>query len=540
MAQLRRGPEPEIRWQGRRLAISAACALAIQEHRQGHLAAAAEIYELVLAKVPGYAEGHNNRGALLQMLQRYPEALAGYDRAIALKPDYANAYYNRGATLKKLGRPDEALSSYDQAIALKPDHAEAYNNRGVLLQELRRYEDALASYDQVIALQPGHAEAHNNRGIVLVAKGDMPEAERMFLRAAQLKPDFPDPLFNLVNIRRYETADRAEVNAARALLDRPGLAPDGKAQLYFALGKVYDDCGRYDEAFEHFRQANQILNACVAYDAGMIERLTSATIEVFSPVFLSRPYQHASESRTPLFIVGMPRSGTTLLASILSNHSAIGTAGELSTLSDLALQLGQGTGGGTAYPEAIRQLNAEAAARLIGNYEKRLRRGMGPAKLHVIDKNPLNFRHLGLIAMLFPRARIIHCVRNSLDTCLSNYFQRFPLRLDYSFDLRNIGHFYREYARLMEHWRTVPNLKMLEIRYDDMILDNERTTRKMLDFLGLEWDERCLAPHTNPGAVETASHWQVRQPIYRHALERWRHYDKHLGPLRGMLGENDG
>ena len=530
--QLRGGPEPAIRWRGKRFTITDACVLAIRQHQLGDFQSAAEIYGLVVAKVPGYTEGHNNRGVVLQLAKRYDEALASYDKAIALKPDYANAHFNRATTLKKLTRLDEALASYDKAIALKPDHAEAHNNRGVLLQEMRRYDEALASYDKVIALNPRHAEAHNNRGIVLMSTGNMREAEQMFLKASELKPDFPDPLFNLSVIRNHQNADNAEAKNIQALLNKSGITPNDKEQLYFALGKIYDDCGRYDEAFECFRQANQIRNTGVVYDASLIEKTTSSIIEVFSKDFLAQPFAYASDSRSPLFIVGMPRSGTTLLASILSNHPAIGMAGELPTIDDFTSQLGELTASGVPYPTAARHITPAAAMRLITEYEKRLRRDVGPDKPHVIDKNPLNFRHLGLIAMLFPQARIIHCVRHPLDTCLSNYFQRFPLRINYSFDLRNIGHFYREYVRLMDHWRTVPTLKMMEVSYEDTILQTEQTARAMLDFLGLEWDARCLTPHTNPNPVETASQWQVRQPIYQQALGRWRHYEKHLAPLK--------
>jgi tetratricopeptide (TPR) repeat protein len=535
LAPLRRQPEPAIRWRGKRFTITDACALAIQQHQLGDFQAVVDIYSLILAKAPDYAEGHNNRGAVLQKLARYDEALASYDRAIALKPGYANAHFNRGATLKKMGRYDEALTSYDQAIALNPAHAEAWNNRGVLLQEMTRHDDALASYDKVIALKPDHAEAHNNRGIVLVTKGDMAEAEKMFLQAARLKPDFPDPLFNLANIRNYQNTENAEVKNIRALLASPGLPSNQKEHLYFTLGKIFDDSGRYDEAFECFQQANQIRNTGVAYDAGAVEHLTDRLIEVFSQDFLARPSAFASASRSPLFIVGMPRSGTTLLASILSNHPAVATAGELSTLGDLAARLGESTASGAAYPAVATQLTQAAATHLTTSYEKRLRRDVGSDVPHVIDKNPLNFKHLGLITLLFPQARILHCTRDPLDTCLSNYFQRFPLHIDYSFDLGNIGHFYGEYARLMAHWRTIPTLKMIEISYEDMILQTEHAARTMLDFLGLEWDARCLAPHTNPCVVETASQWQVRQPIYRRALERWRHYEKHLAPLKEKL-----
>ncbi|HXR05382.1 MAG TPA: sulfotransferase [Verrucomicrobiae bacterium] len=526
-----------IRWRGGSYTIGDACVLALQEQSLGNLQAAADIYNLVLARVPDCAEVHNNRGAVLQQMKRYDDALVSYDRAIKLKPDYANAHYNRGSALKQMKRYEDALASYDRAIALKPDHVEAHNNRGVNLQGMRRYDDALASYDKVIAVKPDHAEAYCNRGTALMNKGDMPEAEKMYLRALELKPDFPDALYNLAQIRKYQNADNAEAKHIRHLLERPGISADGRELLYFSLGKIYDDCGRYDEAFECFRQANQIRNTQVAYDSGAIVRMTDGLIDVFSKDFLARPFAHASDSQSPLFIVGMPRSGTTLLANILSNHRAIATAGELPTIADLSEHLLELTEGRVPYPQGARQITAAAATRLINDYERRLRRDLGPEVPHVIDKNPLNFRHLGFIAMLFPKARIIHCTRHPLDTALSNYFQRFPLYLDYSFDLRNIGHFYREYARLMEHWRKIPTLRLMEINYEDMVLNTEQTARKTLQFLGLEWDERCLAPHTNRCAVET-SQWQVRQPIYRHALERWRHYEKHLAPLKEALQFN--
>ena len=558
-----------IRWRGRAYAIAEAVALAFQEQGAGRLPAALDIYDLIIAKVPNaavvhinrgvtlqamkryeaalasfdraialnpaHAEAYNNRGAVLQKINRPAEALASYDQAIALKPGYANAHHNRAAILKAMNRYDEALAGYDQAIALNPAHAEAYNNRGIILQEMKRYPDALASFDRAIALNPAHAIAYNNRGLNLVIKGDMAAAEQMFRKAAALKPDFPDPLFNLANIRKYQNADNAEVKSIHTLLDRPGISTEEKEHLYFSLGKIYDDSGRYEEAFEYYRRANQLRNATVAYDPDEVVRMTDSLMEVFSPEFLARPAAFASASRSPLFIVGMPGSGTTLLANILSNHPSIGTAGELPTLMEFTARLPALNGNGIPYPQAVTQLTPAVAAALINEYEQRLRRDLGSDIPHVIDKNPLNFKQLGFIALLFPNARIIHCVRHPWDTCLSNYFRRFPVHLNYSFDLRNIGHFYAEYARLMAHWRKVPALKMIEVSYEDMVANTEPMTRRTLEFLELEWNERCLAPHTNPCMVETASQWQVRQPIYTQALGRWRHYEKQLAPLKAVL-----
>lgn len=524
-----------IRWRGKLHAIQEAGALAARELSLGNFQAAVEIYDLILTKVPDAAMLHNNRGVALQKLKRYNDALAGFGKAIALKPDFAEAHNNRGAVLQELNRLEEALASYDQAIALKQDYANAHFNRGTTLKKMNRYKDAVASFDKAVALQPGYAEAYNNRGLALLTLGDIPAAEEMFLKAFALKPVLPDPLFNLANIRTYQNVDNAEVKNIHALLQRPSVPAHVKEHLYFCLGKIHDDCGLYDEAFEWFRLANQIRNSKVAYDSGGAVSLTDNLIEVFSKDFLAQPFSFASDSQSPLFIVGMPRSGTTLMASILSNHPAIATAGELLTIPNFASRLPELTGTSVPYPQAVKQITPALAARLINEYEERLRRGVDPQIPLVIDKNPLNFRHLGFISMLFPKARIIHCTRHPLDTGLSNYFQRFPLHFDYSFDLRNIGHFYGQYARLMTHWLKVLPSKMLEISYEDMIMNTEPTVRHMLDFLGLEWADRCLAPHTNPCLVETASNWQVRQPIYQRSLERWRHYEKHLTPMTDEL-----
>lgn len=489
-------------------------------------------YDQAIALQPDLVEAHNNRGAILQSMKRYAEALSGYDQAIALKPDFAAAYYNRGNVLQELKRYEDASASYEQALTLKPNFAPAHNNLGKALQKLKRYDAALAAYGNALALQPDYAEAYQNRGATLVSTGDMQEAEKMFLTSLVLKPDCSSSYLNLVSIHEYKDPDHAHATRIRTLLDNPNTALDDRECLNFALGKIYDDCGLYDEAFECYRQANEIHNAGVSYSQDGVSLLTHSIIEVFTKDFLAQPFASASDSPSPLFIVGMPRSGTTLMASMLSNHPSIGTAGELPTMNECVLRLPQLTGSVLPYPFAVKQITPEAASHLTYTYEQRLRRDIGLDVPYVIDKHPLNFRHLGFIAMLFPKSKIIHCTRHPLDTALSNYFQRFSSQYAYSFDLRNIGHFYGEYAKLMAHWREVLPIQMLEVSYENMVTNTEKTARRALDFLRMEWDERCLAPHTNPYPVETASRWQVRQKIYQQSVGRWQHYEKHLAPLK--------
>jgi tetratricopeptide (TPR) repeat protein len=515
---------------------AALCNRGVTLRELGRFADALASFERAIALKPDYAAAINNRGLLLRELKRYAEAVASFDRAIALAPGSAMLHVNRGVTLREMKLVDQALASCEKAIALQPDYAEAHDARAAALAQLKLFDPALASSDRAIALNPDLADAYQTRGVILVSKGNMREAETMFLKALALRPQSALPLLSLTRIRKYRDPNHEHVAAIRRLLDRSDVVPADREPLYFALGKIYDDCGCHDDAFACYRQGNRLCNAAAAYDARQVTEMTDGIIEVFSDEFFERRLPCGSQSRSPLFVIGMPRSGTTLLASMLSNHRSIATAGELPTIGEFTRDLAGLVDGGVPYPRGAERLSGDGARRLADSYEKRLRRDVGTDMPLVIDKNPLNFRDAGFIALLFPNARFLHSTRDPLDTCVSNYFQHFSLTYAYSFDLANIAHFYREYERLMNHWRKLLPGKIVDIDYQEMVGNTERVARKALEWLGLEWDDNCLTPHTNRYAVETASNWQVRQPIYGDSVGRWRHYARHLGPLREALG----
>jgi tetratricopeptide (TPR) repeat protein len=489
---------------GRRRSMEEAAERSKKSLDAGDLHTAIEIYDLMIEKDPNNVQIYNNRGGALHSMKRYDEALSNYDHAIAIKSDYAILHYNRGHALLALKRYDEALASYDNAIFLEPDYAAAYHAKGVLLMN----------------------------------SGQMTDAEAMFKTALQLNPRSSSALYSLSTVRRFLTIDDPVVRKIQTALDDSTHFGRDLDALYYALGKIYDDCGIYDQAFGYYRRANLLNNSKIIYNAYRVEQITQNIKEFFTAEFLSRQSKFGSSDESPIFIVGMPRSGTTLMASILSNHPSIDTAGELTTIAESAARLPKMSDSDLPYPQVLQFISSDLATVLIQQYQKTLRNKTTAESKYVIDKYPLNFRYLGLIAVLFPKASVIHCTRHPLDTCLSNYFSRFTLDYDYSFDLQNIAHCYTEYLKVMEYWRNALPMRLIELRYEDMVADTEQTARLALQFLGLEWDARCLAPHTNRHAVETGSNWQVRQPVYDYAMGRWRNYEKHLAGLTGLIGND--
>jgi len=500
------------------------------------LAEALESYNRALALQPDDPAILANRGALLRVLLRPAEALADHERALRLKPDYGPALNNRGAALHDLGRLDEALASYDRALEVDPRDVEALNNRGNVLRALERPREAMESLDLALSINPQHAESHCNRGLLLAELGRLEEAVAAIEQAIAIAPHRARYYYSLAETKRIVPGD-PHIQTLRAMVRSIDLMPEAEQiDLRFALSKALADIGEREDSFSHLIAGNGLKRRRLAYD----EAAVLADLEEMASAF-SEAGSHAprggAPSALPVFIVGMPRSGTTLIEQILASHPSVHAAGETDAWAVAIRRLGGQTL--LQSPGRLAALDADQLAALGADYVGRLR-AMAPDALRVVNKTPDNFRFVGLIYRALPQARIIHSRRDPIDTCLSCFTKRFTGHLPYAFDLAELGRYHRAYQELMSHWRTVvPPQVMLEVDYEAVVDDLEREARRILAHCGLEWDPRCLDFHLTERQVRTASAVQVRQPLYAAAVGRAKPYRALLGPLIEGLGGHD-
>ena len=505
--------------------------LGIVHRNLGDLDAARECCRRALACQPHFAEAHNNLGNVQRDLGALDAAVESYRRALALKPRFAEAHYNLGIVHRDLGDLDAAIESHRRAVDLRPDYAEAYNNLGNALNDIGRLDEAEQNYRRAAELKPDYAEAYNNLGNVLASVGRLDEVERYYRRAVELKPNYAEAYRNLFSIRKIEEQDSV-IGSVEKLYGETSASAEDRMHFAFGLGKAYDDLGHYAEAFAYLTEANRLKRQSFAYDVAQDARFFLRIREVFQESLFKRHAKAGRRDDTPIFIIGMIRSGTTLVEQILASHPAVFGAGELHDLSTVADSAVQERG--LRFPESIEDLDDAAFNRLADDYLRRLRVRGGRAR-HVTDKMPSNFCHVGLIRLIVPSARIIHVRRNPLDTCLSVFANYFVHDHPYAYDLTELGAYYRHYEALMEHWRHVIPDGMLELSYEALIEQPEAEIRRLLDSCNLPFDPACLSFHETKRPVQTASVSQVRQPLYRKSLARWRNYEAQLKPLRSAL-----
>jgi len=484
----------------------------------GRLNEAEASYMKAIALKPDYAEAHNNLGNTQKELGRLNETEASYMKAIALKPDYAEAHNNLGNTQKELGRLNEAEASYMKAIALKPDYAEAHNNLGVMLKKLGRLNEAEASYMKAIALKPDYAEVYYNLGIMLKELGRLNEAEASYMKAIVLKPDFAEAHLHLALMKKFDSEDEQYSKMQKLYLNE-NISEQQLCHINFGLAKACEDLEDFEQAFKHYREGNELRKNILNYDI-------SQDVELFNQLKNNYPLieQNSlkSESLTnklmPIFIVGMPRSGTTLVEQIISSHSEVTGAGELSFASEF----------GGAIARGLSELNIDTLLDFRERYLIKLQ-NFSKGNLIVTDKMPQNFYYIGLLAATFPEAKIVHIKRNPSAVCWANYKRYFESKnLDFCYALDDIISYYRLYENLMEFWENSLTKRIYNLDYELLTVNQENETHKLIDYLGLDWDKKCLSPQDNMRSVATPSNMQVRKKVYQGSSEQWKKYKPFL------------
>ena len=520
---------------GRTATAASMLAEAAALRAQGRLAQAAATLHGAVELYPRSAECLHALGIALEEGGDRGGAIACYERATAILPRLADAQERLGTLLNLAGRREEAVARLHRAAAAAPGTAQGR----VCLARAHLLEDNLAGAEaalrQAVALSPASAQASRMLGSVLSILGRFDEASRHFQRAIQSDPGDVTAYLGLARTRTITAADDPLIAGMERCVASPGLPAPQRMTLFFALGKAFEDLGDWPAAWSHFQAANRLRAQAGRLDHAACAARVDRIIATFGP----EAFEAASRADPrdtppgprPILIVGMPRSGTTLVEQIVSSHPDVAGGGELRHWTGLG---GAWDRGGQGLP------GRDALAGMARSYEALLD-GLAVGRCHVTDKNPFNFLWLGLVRLALPHAVIVHCRRDPIDTCLSIYKTQFATPLDFAGDLQDLGAFYRQYERLMAHWRSVFGQPgFLEVDYENLVRDGAPAIRAFVERCGLPWSERCLRPELNLRPVRTASLWQARQPIYAAALGRWHHYRPWLGPLIASLGGTPG
>ncbi|MFZ5699402.1 MAG: tetratricopeptide repeat-containing sulfotransferase family protein [Pseudomonadota bacterium] len=484
---------------------------------------------------PNYAEAHCNIGNAFIALENFQKAEVAFNNVVRIKPDYAEAYEGLARCAQEYRNLVRAEQCAQKSIALKPARAEAYSLLGRIYSEQSFPEQAAAAFEKALTLDSTLISAYLGQGRLLMELGKLDEAEQSFRKALALDPEAVAPRMSLTQVKKAEEGDE-NFTALLDLEKKIGEMPETKAMsLHFALGKALEDVKRYNEAFPHFIEGCRLKRKRIEYSADNNSSVIDNICKAFSKEMVDSLRGAGETANTPIFVLGMPRSGTTLTETIIASHPDVYGAGELPDLMQIA---GQPIGTpGEGYPLNMARATPADLTRMGAQYLAQLKKRAPNAK-HITDKMPANFLALGLIHLMLPNAKIVHVQRNAVDTCVSNFTRMFHKSQYQSYDLRELGRYYRDYLTLMTHWHAVlPAGAFYEISYEKLVTDQEAESRKLIAYCGLDWNDACLSPDKTERNVKTASVTQVRQPVYQTSVERWRVYEKFLGPLLEELGD---
>jgi len=467
---------------------------------------------------------------------RFAEAISGYNRILSLKPDLPDIYNNFGHALSALGKHDASVVAFECALELKPNNPEALCNWGLALAELGQFDDAEAKYRQAIAVSPSFAGAYNNVGLLYKKTGRLAEATLAIEQAIHLAPREVSFYDNLAAVRQFIAGDRYITALEGLAKDSVSLSTTDRVHLHFALAKAYEHLDRPESAFRQLLKGNSLKRQQIVYDEpatlGSMDRMR----ELITPDFIRARQGCGEPSALPVFIVGMTRSGTTLIEQILASHPQIFGAGEVPLFDQAVGSMRNLLPSSAPFPELTLDMSADHFRSLGVTYLERIA-PRAPGARRIIDKMTGNFLFAGLIHLALPNATIIHAARDPADTCVSCFSVHFTQGHEHTYDLAELGRYYRHYRALMAHWHDVlPPGRIMDVHYEELVADLEGVARRIVSHCGMVWDTCCLDFHRTQRPVGTASATQVRKPIYKESVGRWRKYEVHLQPLLTELG----
>jgi tetratricopeptide (TPR) repeat protein len=480
-----------------------------------------------VAANPRYADAYFRLGVALEQLGDIGRAIVAYDRATALVPSLTEAWFRAGALVYTLGHRDEAIGCFRRAAATGPKTSFGRLGKARALLTADRDQEAERVLRQTLLHDPVNAMAHDLLGNLLSESGRFDEARECFQRAIEIAPLLAGSYYDLVRCRPVSPDDRGLVERMEAALDTRGLDVAQRQRLHLALGKAADDLGNQSLAMKHFDAADAVRRATGSFDASAFARETDRLIARCTPDWIAQAAQLGRRDRTPVLIIGMPRSGTTLIEQIISSHPDVGAGGELNFWNER----------GAAWHRSAASASETVFDDRAGDAYLAVLRAIAPRAARVTDKMPFNFLWAGLIHRVFPHATIVHCRRAAIDTALSIHQTHFHPTLAFPTGGAELVAYFRSYTRLTDHWRRIlPADRFIEVDYESLTQAPEPAIRRIIEACALTWHDACLHPERNPRMVKTPSKWQTRQPIYRHSVERWRRYEPYLGPLRPLLG----
>jgi len=513
--------------------VKAAIARAVEAQRADRIGEAERILRELLAEHPDEVTALRLLGTIASDTNRWGAAKRLLERTVRLAPDFILAWSDLATLYLRQERFDEALENIEHAIALDSSLPYAWVIKGNILAKAQRHQEALDTYQKALDISPGHAGALSGRGHVLKTIGRQQESIAAYRECIREFPAFGEAYWSLANLKTFEF-NAGEVAAMLRLVEEKELADEPKVNMLLSLGKHYENEKDYDRAFAFYRRGNDLRRRHEVYDPVQTQVIHDRIIEVFSRDFIESRQGRGNPDPAPILVVGLPRSGSTLIEQILASHSQVEGTMELPDLARCIKEVNRAKRDRKEYPEALAELGAEDFARLGKKYlESTMRYRTGRA--YFIDKMPNNFPSIGFLHLILPNAKVINARRHPLDSCMGCYKQLFYKGQSFTYDQFELAQYYLQYQRIMDHWHAVLPGKVLDVRYEDMVNDQEAQTRRLLEYCGLPWEDRCLRFWETERAINTASSEQVRQPIYKGAVNFWKNYEAHLGETIAIL-----